>query len=115
MISLNGIVLPSPSNLMVRCMQKGGTAQYNSLGQLVQEGMQEKRHVEIIWNRLPASVLAQLAQSLHAGGFFPLVYPDPMAGNKEISCCASEYSARVWQYQDGKAAWADVKLSLEER
>ena len=115
MIRLNGIAFPSPSNLLVRCTPKGGVAQYNSLGQLVQEGMQEKRHVEIIWNRLPGSVLSQLAQILNAGGFFSLVYPDPMAGNREMSCYASEHSARVWQYRDGQAAWADVKLAVEEQ
>lgn len=115
MISLNGIALPSPSSLFVRCVPKGGSVQYNSLGQMVQEGMREKRHVEMTWNRLPASVLLQLKQILSAGGFFTLVYPDPLAGSRQMDCYVLEHAARAWQYQNGQASWADVKLSLEER
>ena len=51
MISINGLSLPSPHALTVQIIPKGGTSQYNALGQLVQEGVREKRMVEITWQK----------------------------------------------------------------
>lgn len=115
MIQINGTVLPAPTALSVRVVPRAGTAQYNALGQLVRDGMREKRTVEISWSRMAGSALAQLSQMLAAGGFFTLVYPDPLSGAREMSCHVTEQAARVWQYLEGVPAWADVKLTLEER
>ena len=95
--------------------EKAGVAKYNTLGQLVTDGVQQKRQIEIRWTRMAATAIALLFQELEAGGFCTLVYPDPLEGNKQISCHVTERSARVWQYQNGAAAWADVALKLEER
>lgn len=115
MIVLNGLSLPAPSSLAVRVTPRGGASQYNTLGQLVQDGVREKRTVEIAWTRMPAETLAALAALLAAGGFFTLVYPDPLSGNLEISCHMKEQSARVFRMADGAALWADVTLTMEER
>lgn len=115
MITLNSVSLPSPSGLAVRVRPQAGTAQYNTLGELVQDGFRDKRTVEITWSRMPASTLQSLAALLAAGGFFTLVYPDPLSGSREMRCRATEQSARVWQYQNGAPQWADVALTLEEQ
>ena len=115
MISINQVSLPSPASLSVRTAIKGGTAQYNTMGQLVQDGMKKKRQVEIIWNRMPASFLSALAQLLEENDFLSLIYPDPLQGQRLMECRVLEHTARAWRYENGQTQWADVKLSLEER
>lgn len=115
MISLNGVSLPAPASLSVRVTPKAGTVQYNTLGQLVQDGMRDKRQVEIRWARLSAEVLASLAALLSAGGFFTLVYPDPLSGSREMRCRAVDHEARVCRISAGAPQWADVTLTLEEQ
>ena len=115
MISINGVTLPSPTALAVKSEPKAGTTQYNTLGQLVQDGMRDKRTVEITWKRMAGESLAALAQLLSEGGFFTLIYPDPLSGRREMQCRAAEQSAKVYQYQDGTPLWADVKLTMEEQ
>lgn len=114
MITLSSLSLPSPASLSVHASLQGGAAQYNTLGQLVQDGMQEKRTVEILWTRLSASILSQLAQALQ-GGFLTCVYPDPLLGERTMRCRCASHSARVFQYLDGAPVWADVKITLEEQ
>ena len=84
MIRINETPLPSPTALAVRVEPKAGTAQYNTLGQLLQDGMRDKRTVEITWARMAGDTLAALALLLSPGGFFTLVYPDPLSGNREM-------------------------------
>ena len=115
MISLNGISLPSPPTLSVRVSPQAGTAQYNTLGQTVLDGWRDKRTVEIGWKSMAGAALAQLSQLLSTGGFFTLVYPDPLSGSREMVCRVREQAARVYRYQNGAPQWADVKLTLEEQ
>ena len=115
MLQINQLALPAPSSLTVLTKTKAGVAKYNAQGQLVMDGVRQKRQVEISWTRMAATALSQLAGELEPGGFLTLTYPDPLEGGKQISCYVTERSARVWQYQNGAAAWADVVLKLEER
>ena len=115
MISINGLSMPSPHALTVPIAKKGGISQYNALGQLVQEGMQDKRTVEITWRRMAGDQLLALSRVLAAGGFFTLIYPDPLSSRREMICCLKGQTARVWQYQQDMPQWADVQLILEEQ
>lgn len=114
-MTLNGLALPSPASLSVRVAPRSGTAQYNTLGQLVQDGIRDKRTVEITWTRMDSAALSALSALLNEGGFFTLIYPDPLSGSREMSCRAKEHSARVRRMQSGAPLWADVTLTLEER
>lgn len=115
MIILNGLSLPAPTALSVRIAPKSGACEYNTLGQLVQDGVFQKRTVEIVWTRMSGTSLGLLAQKLNEGDFFTLSYPDPLAGSREMRCRITGQSARVYQYLNGVPTWADVKLTLEER
>lgn len=114
MITLNDLSLPSPSSLSVSVSPRGGTSQYNALGQLVQDGMRDKRTVEICWRHMPGDQLAELSALLNQGGFFTLVYPDPLDGKREMRCCLHKQWAQVWQYRNDVPIWAQVQLTLEE-
>lgn len=115
MLSINGIVFPSPHSLSVKASLKAGSSQYNTLGQLLHDGMQEKRTVEILWIRLPQSALTLLAEQLAPGGFFTCCYPDPLKGETEMICHAASHQATLYHYQPDSPQWADVKLTLEEQ
>lgn len=115
MITINGLSLPTPHALSIEVMPRGGSSQYNALGQLVQEGMLDKRIVEITWRRMAGNMLALLAGVLHQGGILRLSYPDPLSGTREMECFLKRHSARVWQYCNGVPGWADVQLTLEEQ
>ncbi len=114
MITLQSILLPSPAALAVKTALQGGIAQYNTLGNLVQDGMKEKRTVEISWRSLPAASLGRLAEAL-SGGFLQCTYPDPLLGSRTMSCRCTQHCARVYRAQDGAPQWADVSVTLEER
>ncbi len=115
MITLNQLTLPSPNALSVKVTPQAGTVQYNTLGQTVMDSVKEKRTVEITWTRLSESQLAALAQKLSFSSFLTCTYPDPLLGSRSMQCRATAHSARVYRYQDGAPAWADVKITLEEQ
>ena len=115
MIILNETALPSPASLSVRVSPQGGSAQYNTLGNTVLDNLRDKRTVDIIWSRLSAAQLSQIATLLKDGGFFTLTYPDPLSGGRTMTCRAKAQSARVYRYENGVPTWADVNLTLEEQ
>ena len=115
MIRINDLSLPAPSSLSVRVTPQGGSAQYNTLGKLVQDGMQNKHTVDISWARMPGDTLRRLSQTLSAGGFFSVTYPDPLSGSREMTCRVTVQAARVYQFRAEHPVWADVSLSLEEQ
>lgn len=115
MITLNQLTLPAPSSLSVRVRPQGGIAQYNTLGQLVQDGFFDKRIVTVAWARMPGETLEALSALLADGGFFTLTYPDPLSGSRAMSCRVTDRSASVYRYQNGAPLWADVSLTLEEQ
>lgn len=115
MIQINDVALPAPASLSVQIIPQAGTAQYNTLGQLVQDGMKEKRTVEISWTRMPGDTLAALSGVLEAGGFFTVVYPDPLSGQRRMTARITDRFARVSRYQAQEIQWADVRLTLEEQ
>lgn len=114
MITISGITLPAPSSLAVSVTQRGGSAQYNTLGELVQDGMKEKRTVDVSWRCLPAASLTLLSQALQ-GGFISCAYPDPLLGARSMTCRCTRHAARVYRVQENAPQWADVTLTLEER
>ncbi|MBQ9263743.1 MAG: hypothetical protein IJ189_05970 [Clostridia bacterium] len=114
MITIHETLLPSPTALSVRVTLQAGTAQYNTQGNLVQDGMREKRTVDIAWTRMSLDDLSSLAEAM-ADPFFDCAYPDPLLGNRTMRCRCTGKSASVFQYRDGVPVWADVKITLEEQ
>lgn len=114
MIQLDQLTLPTPAACSVEIQARGGSEKYNTLGQLVPDHRMEKRTLDMRWHRMDRENLQRLFTLLDSGVFFDLTYPDPVAGEKTITCRCTARGARVWQYT-GEAAWADVHLKLEER
>lgn len=114
MITINGAVLPAPHSLSVQVMKIGGSRDYNALGQLVEEGMREKRRVELAWRRMADAQLHALQAALQEAAPLSLVCPDPSARQREMLCTLVHHAATVWHYEQGEPAWADVQLILEE-
>ena len=115
MITLNDLSLPAPSSLSVQVSPQGGTVHYNTLGHLLQDGMREKRTVDIAWARFPGAMLSQLDAALSFSDFMTLTYPDPLKGQRTMRCRSTRHSAQVYRFSGGQAVWADVKITLEEQ
>ncbi len=115
MLSINGVSLPSPHSLSVQVSPRGGNAQYNTLGQLLQDGIREKRTLEITWHQLSRSSLSLIAAQLSPGGFFTCTFPDPLKGETEMTCRLAAHQATLYRHQPDAPLWADVRLTLEER
>ncbi len=114
MITMDTLALPTPSAFSVDIRSASGTERFNTLGQRIFDGRREKRSLSLRWNRMDPAQLQQLFSHLDGRTFFSLTYPDPVSGEKSITCFARDRSARVWCYP-GEAAWADVQLTLEEQ
>lgn len=114
MIHIQDLSLPTPSACVVDIANAAGTKRYNTLGRLVWDGQREKRTLELRWNRMEGDALQKLFTLLDSSTFFDLTYPDPVEGEKTITCFCLDRGARVWQYT-GQALWADVRVKLEER
>ena len=115
MISINDTVLPSPSSLSVYVTPQCGQVRFNSLGQKLLDGQCEKTTVEIFWARMDTASLSALALLLKPGGFFDLCYPDPLNGQRQITCHVTERSAQVFSLRGAQPDWCQVKLKMEER
>ena len=115
MLFLNDVLLPSPHALSVKVSPKAGSTQYNTQGQLLQDGVKEKRTLEITWTRMNQSDLSLLAAQLAPGGFMTCRYPDPLRGTTQIICRVIGHQATVYRYHPNAPLWADVKLTLEEQ
>lgn len=115
MIAINQTVLPTPSALNVQVQTQSGQVRFNSAGEKLLEGQREKSTVEMVWNQMETSTLTALAQVLQPGGFFTLTYPDPLNGQRQISCHVTERSAQVFSLRSGETRWCQVRLKMEER
>ncbi len=114
MIHIQDLSLPAPSACVVEISSAAGTQRYNTLGRMVVDGRRERRTLDLRWNRMEGDMLERLFTLLDSGTFFDITYPDPVAGEKTITCFCADRGARVWQYT-GQARWADVHVKLEER
>lgn len=114
MITFKNLALPAPSGCVVEIASRTGSERYNTLGQLLTDNRREKRVLDLRWNRMEPPILQQLFALLDGGVFFDITYPDPVQGEKTITCRCTDRGAKVWQYTD-QPKWADVRLKLEER
>lgn len=114
MILIQDLSLPAPSACVVEIAGSYGARRCNTLGQTVMDGCREKRTLDLRWSRMEGEALQRLFSLLDSGTFFDLTYPDPVAGEKTITCFCVDRQAKVWHYT-GQARWADVHVKLEER
>lgn len=114
MIHIQDLSLPVPSACVVEITGQAASRRYNTLGQLVMDGRREKRTLDLRWSRMEENMLMQLFSLLDGAAFFDITYPDPVAGEKTITCFCADRGAKIWQYA-GQARWADVHVKLEER
>ena len=115
MISLNDVTLPTPSSLKVSVSPGRRQVRYNSLGEKLLDGQYEKTTVEISWARMDSTALASLAQLLQSDVFFTLVYPDPLSGQRQITCHVVGRTAQVFSLRGTSPAFSALTLKLEER
>ncbi|MBQ4090417.1 MAG: hypothetical protein IJC56_11160 [Clostridia bacterium] len=116
MLSINGAVVASPSELSVNIEDRGDFSACNVLGQRLADRLAVKRVIDVEWALLSAAEMAAIMHAVSENVFFSVAYPDPDTGaGREAVCRAMERSARVHRMEDGTAMWTDVRMRWEER
>lgn len=115
MLWIDGVKMPSPSELTVSIDERGDDSECNVLGERVVDRLAVKRVIELSWVMLTAEELALLFDAATDAVFFTAKFPDPTTGGQsEAVCRAVERSARLFRMDGGAARWADVSMKWEE-
>lgn len=116
MLWIDGVKMPSPSELNVSLEERGDDSEYNILGERVVDRLAVKRVIELSWAMLSAEEMAQLFGAAADAVFFTAKFPDPITGGQtEAVCRAVARSARLFRMEGGAARWMDVSMKWEER
>lgn len=116
MLLIDGVRMPSPSELTVSIEDRGDDSECNVLGERVVDRLAVKRVIELSWAMLSAEDLALLFDAATDEVFFTAEFPDPASGGmREAVCRAVGRSARLFRMDDGSARWTDVSMKWEEK
>ena len=116
MLWIDGVKMPSPSELTVSIEERGDDSECNVLGERVVDRLAVKRVIELSWAMLSAEEMALLFDAATEAVFFTAKFPDPITGaQSEAVCRAVGRSARLFRMDGGAARWTDVSMKWEER
>lgn len=116
MLWIDGVKMPSPSELTVSIEERGDDSECNVLGERVVDRLAVKRVIELSWAMLTSEELALLFDAATDAVFFTAKFPDPaIGGQSEAVCRAVARSARLFRMDGDTARWADVSMKWEER
>lgn len=114
MLSVNGRAIDAPSALSVAVFDVSAGVSRNAAGNAVMDRTAVKRRLEISWAHLRGEALAALLDQI--GGFFDVVYPDPLSGEaRSMQCYCGEKIAGILRMDAGEPLWTDVKMTWTER
>lgn len=113
-LTVGGVVLPTPNSLTVSIMDVDGNSERNLLAELTRDRIAVKRKIEAEYKRLTDNQIQEILQAV-SPVFFTLTYPDPyIGGTKTITAYCGDRSVPLLYIRGGKKYWS-VKLSMTER
>lgn len=115
MLTINGVEMPSPSEMTVTLEDRGDASALNALGQRVADRLAVKRVVSLTWALLTGSEMTKLMNAVNAGVFFTAVLPDPAGGTFSGVFRAEERSAQLHRADGALIQWKSVTMQWEER
>lgn len=114
MITVNGVVLPTPSDYSV-AIQDLSKGERNANGLMIMERIATKRKIELAWKYLSQSELAAVLNAV-SPVFFTVTYIDPQAGgNKTGTFYSGDRNVPALDFIDGNIRYKDIKFNLIER
>ena len=116
MIYINGVGMPSPSELSVQIDDVGDDSRRNALGNRVVDRLAVKRTLTLKWPQLDAQDTANLLDAVTQDVFFELKYADPMTGaQREGVFRATSRSVDMFRADGTDAVWASLAMKWEEK
>lgn len=114
MIKVDGVVIPTPSDLSVGIMDIS-KAERNAAGMMVIDRIATKRKLELGWKYLPKEDLSKLFKAV-SPVFFQVEYIDPQDDAVKTGVFyAGDRTAGALDYRNGIIRYKDVKVNFVER
>ena len=114
LITVNGVALPTPSELTTGVMDLS-KAERNTNGLMLIERIATKRKLEMSWTFLTANQLRDILQRV-SPVFFSVTYVDPQTDSlKTGTFYVGDRNAGTLDYFNGVARYKDVTMNFIER
>ncbi|NEY99238.1 hypothetical protein G4D62_07985 [Bacillus shackletonii] len=114
MITVNGVVLPTPSDYSVGVMDLS-KAERNANGTMIIERIATKRKLEISYSYLSKSETSKVLNAV-SSVFFTVSYIDPQTGgNRTGTFYCGDRNVGMIDFKNGTPRYKDVKFDLIER
>lgn len=115
-LQINGMDVPSPSELKVRLFDAGASEERSASGNLVVDRAAVKRELTLRWATLTGQQLQSLLAAVCEAVFFDATYPDPVTGQpRTMTCRCGERTLGMHRFADGAALWTNVEMKWTER
>lgn len=113
MFKINGVTMPTPSNLDVGIMDIS-KAERNAIGTMIIERIATKRKLEIKYTYLTPAELSSLLSAVSATSF-SVEYRDPQTNTDRTgNFYCGDRKCSAMDYQAGVMRWKDISFSLVE-
>mgnify|MGYP001061684196 CR=1 FL=1 len=114
LITVNGVVLPTPTDFGVSIMDIS-KAERNAAGTMIIERITTKRKIALSWAYLSASDLSKVLNAV-APTFYNVTYLDPQTGgNRTGSFYCGDRDLGMIDFVNGVPRYKDIKFDLIER
>ncbi|HEY4429562.1 MAG TPA: DUF6711 family protein [Paenibacillus sp.] len=113
MISVNGVLLPSPTQYVVS-IQDLSKGERNVNGLLLLERIATKRKIDLGWKMLTEAQFANIL-NLVSGVFFQVAYKDPQTGDRTGTFYSGDRKAPALFVKNGVVQYSEVSFSIIER
>ncbi len=114
MIKIDGVTMPSPTELVVTIQDIDASAERNARGDLVRDRVNTKRKISVKYRMLTQTQAATILNAVDKE-FFSFTYPDPIAGEKTITAYVGDRQNTMYWHKKGEALWSELPLSIIER
>lgn len=114
LISINGVDIPTPSDLQVGIMDLS-KAERNANGTMIIERIATKRKLEISYSYLSSTDLSSVLNAIDPV-FFNVTYMDPQTDSMRTgSFYSGDRNCGMLSFTNGVPRYKDVKFNLIER
>lgn len=114
MITVNGVVIPTPKSFKVSISDIDGESNRNAQGDMCRDRIAVKRKLELEWGPLTQSESSLLLTAVE-NVFFEVVYPDPKEGSKTITAYVGDRTTPMLKCIDGIPKWEGLSMNFIER
>lgn len=114
MISIKGVVIPTPKTFEVTINDLDGESNRNARGELLRDRIAVKRKLNLEWPALSQSEISTLLKAV-SSVFFTVTFPDPQLGVITKTMYVGDRTSPAYQYINGTVKWSGLKMNFIEK